>query len=154
MRRNLLLGLSLYWRLLVVSLSLSAVIVLSLLSAPVLADATYIKLKPSALYALFGVIWLASLLAQPNGIVYVVWGKRLNLPSQFWRRFTVALAMLFFALALANLFAAYLLPVEGWLQFKLLVPSASILVAPFVAAALLNRAPQPAVNGPGQGGEA
>ncbi len=136
MRRNLLLGLALYWRLLVVSLALAAVILFSLLSTPAMADVTYIKLKPTVLYALFGLVWLASLLALPNGIVYVVWGKRLNLPTQFWRKFTVALAVLFFTLALANLLAAYLLPLESWLQFKLYVPSAAILVAPFVAAAL------------------
>ena len=154
MRRKLLLGLSLYWRLLVVSLILATVIVVSILSTPLMEDITYIRLKPTVLFSLFGLVWLASLLALPNGIVYLVWGKRLNLPTQFWRKFTVALAVLFFALALANLLAIYLLSVQSWLQYKLYVPSAAILAAPFIAAAIFSRAPETAANGPARSKEA
>lgn len=149
MRRHILLGLSLYWRLLVVSTLTSAAIVLSLLSAQALSEPTYMKLKPTLLFALSGSIWLASLLATPNGIAYLVWGRRLKLSSQFWRSFTVAIGTLFFALAALNLLVAFLLPLESWLQFKLFVPSLAMLAASFGCAVALAGKSQPTGGSPG-----
>jgi len=139
MQRSLLIGLSLYWRVLVVLLLLSSVILVALQRTSPAADLTFIKLKPTFLYALYGVVWLASLFALPNGIVHLVWGKRLSLPVRFWREFTAVFAVLFFALALANLVAVYLLTVESWVQFKFFVPSVTVLVATLVAAVVLSK---------------
>jgi intracellular septation protein A len=46
----------------------------------------------------------------------------------FWRRFTVALAVLFLLLSALNLVALLALPVAQWVQLKRFVPALALLV--------------------------
>jgi intracellular septation protein A len=130
------LALSMYWRVLVVQVAL-AVVFLSLLSVTgLMSNDTFIKLKPTALFGAMAAIFIGSLASINNGLLHVVWGARLNQSPKFWRRFTVALATLLLVLSVANLFAAYSLSTENWVQYKTFVPAATLIAFSFCATTL------------------
>ena len=121
------LAFSMYWRILVLHVAL-AFVFLSLLSVTgIMSNDTFIKLKPTALFGAMAAIFIGSLASLNNGLLHVVWGARLNQSTKFWHRFTVALAALLLVLSIANLFAAYSLSTENWIQYKTFVPATALI---------------------------
>lgn len=83
-----------------------------------LHDETFIKWKPTILYALFGGILLAGQLAGRN-LVRSLLGKQLALPDAAWTQLLWAWVAFFAAMAALNLAVAYSFSTETWVNFKL-----------------------------------
>lgn len=84
-----------------------------------LRNETFIKWKPTVLYALFaGVLAVARYGFRRNPIKALM-GAHMTLPEIVWDRLNVAWAVFFATLAGVNLFVAYTFSTDVWVNFKL-----------------------------------
>jgi intracellular septation protein len=82
-----------------------------------LQDETFIKWKPTVLYALFGAILAAGRLGfGRNLIAYVMQG--ITLPDAVWTRVTWSWIAFFAAMAVANWYVAFHFSTDTWVNFK------------------------------------
>jgi intracellular septation protein A len=77
MQRHLLLAISMYWRVLLATFVFIGSEQLLLAATPLLHDLTYLRLQPTVLYGLVGVLLLATLWPIRNGLIHLLWGSRL-----------------------------------------------------------------------------
>jgi intracellular septation protein len=82
-----------------------------------LHDESFIKWKPTVLYALFGAILAVGRLAFGKNLIAAVL-KDLTLPDPVWTRMTWAWVAFFFAMAAANWYIAFHFTTETWVNFK------------------------------------
>ncbi|WP_408636157.1 hypothetical protein [Rheinheimera faecalis] len=71
---------------------------------------------------------------QPNGVTYIVFGKRLQLTDLVWRQFNLILLILLINLVWLGLAVSQLFSPELWSMYKLFVQPAILLVAPMLGA--------------------
>ena len=81
-----------------------------------LQDETFIKWKPTVLYAMFGVILAAGLALRRNLLSHVM--KGIVLPDAVWARLTWAWITFFAAMAIANWYVAFHFTTDTWVNFK------------------------------------
>lgn len=84
----------------------------------VLHDDTFIKLKPTIIYGLFGAA-LAIGLAFDKPLLQVVFDSAFNLTKEGWRRLAARWAVFFFALAVLNELVWRTQSTDVWVSFKL-----------------------------------
>jgi intracellular septation protein len=84
----------------------------------VLQDETFIKWKPTVLYWLAGVGFLAALAFGRNPIKAVM-SEGLELPAHAWTKLCVAWGLFFLFKGTLNLWVAYNFPTDTWVNFKL-----------------------------------
>ena len=97
----------------------------------VLHDATFIKVKPTIIYALFGAVLLGGLyFGKP--LLGVVFDSLFNLTEEGWRKLTWRWATFFFALAALNEIVWRNFPTDVWVEFKVF----GVVPLTFVFAAL------------------
>jgi intracellular septation protein len=96
-----------------------------------LQDETFIKLKPTIIYLLFGSVLIAGL-AAGKPLLAVVFDSVFNLTEPGWRKLTLRWALFFFALALVNEIVWRTQTTEFWLGFK----AFGVIPLTFVFAAL------------------
>ncbi len=80
-------------------------------------DKTFIMWKPTAVYALFALVLLGSVIIK-KPIMEKLMGEVLTLPHKIWVRVTVAWGLFFVAAAIGNVYVAQTLPEETWVNFK------------------------------------
>jgi intracellular septation protein len=99
-------------------LSLGVIVVFG--GATLLAhDETFIKWKPTVLYACMALaLWGGWLLAGRNFIRQLM-GKQMHMPDAAWQKLMHAWAIFFSGMALLNLWVAYHFDTETWVNFKL-----------------------------------
>jgi intracellular septation protein len=95
----------------------------------ILQDETFIKVKPTIIYLLFGSV-LAGGLAFGKPLLPVVFDAVFNLTEPGWRKLTLRWAVFFFALALINEIVWRTQSTQFWLGFK-----AAVIPLTFVFAA-------------------
>jgi len=84
----------------------------------VLHDATFIKLKPTIIYCLFGgTLLIGLLLGKP--LLGVLFEQIFHLSEEGWRKLTWRWALFFFALAVANEIVWRTQTTDFWVSFKL-----------------------------------
>lgn len=83
----------------------------------VLQDETFIKLKPTVLYALFGAVLAVGKLAFGRDLIAVLL-KDLSLPAGVWSALTWSWVAFFAAMAAANWYIAFNFATETWVNFK------------------------------------
>ena len=83
----------------------------------VLHDATFIKVKPTIIYALFGAVLLGGL-AFNKPLLGVVFDSLFHLTEEGWRKLTFRWAIFFFALAVANEIVWRNTSTNVWVDFK------------------------------------
>jgi intracellular septation protein len=84
----------------------------------VLHDDTFIKVKPTIIYALFGIVLVAGyLLDKP--FLAIVFDSMFHLDAEGWRKLTLRWAAFFFAAALLNEVVWRTQSTDFWLNFKL-----------------------------------
>ena len=83
-----------------------------------LQDETFIKLKPTIIYALFGVV-LAVGLAFDKPLLAVVFDSIFDLTNEGWRKLSARWAVFFFALAALNELVWRTQTTDFWVNFKL-----------------------------------
>lgn len=84
----------------------------------VLHDATFIKLKPTIIYLLFGGTLLVGLLLGKS-LLGVLFDQMFQLTDEGWRKLTWRWALFFFALAILNEIVWRNFSTDFWVSFKL-----------------------------------
>lgn len=96
----------------------SAVIVLAFGGMTLyLQDETFIKLKPTIVYAMFAVLLLGGLIAQ-KPVLALLFGPVFNLTDEGWRKLTLRWAVFFVAMAILNEFVWRNFSTDTWVSFK------------------------------------
>lgn len=83
-----------------------------------LQDETFIKVKPTIIYALFGAV-LAGGLATGRSLIALLFDSVFSLTAEGWRRLTIRWAMFFFAMAVLNEIVWRTQSTDFWVAFKL-----------------------------------
>jgi intracellular septation protein len=83
----------------------------------ILQDELFIKLKPTIVNVLFGLILLGGLAAGKSFLKSVL-GEAFAMTDEGWRKLTWRWAVFFFALALANEFVWRNFSTDQWVTFK------------------------------------
>jgi len=86
----------------------------------ILHDETFIKLKPTIIYALFGATLLGGYLFN-KPLLAIVFDAMFHLTEDGWRKLTLRWAVFFFALAVGNEIARHMLTTNAWAWSKLVV---------------------------------
>ncbi len=84
-----------------------------------LHNPTFIKLKPTVLYALFGVGLLVSRYGFGKNGIKALMGKQMRLPEPIWDRANFLWVAFFFFMSGLNTFVAFNYSEESWVNFKL-----------------------------------
>mgnify|MGYP001381447237 CR=1 FL=1 len=80
-------------------------------------DETFVKIKPTVMNALFGVILLGGLALRKNPLKAVL-GEALHLPPEAWRALTLRYGLFFLALAALNEAVWRTQPNDVWVLFR------------------------------------
>ncbi len=83
----------------------------------VLHDATFIKVKPTIIYALFGAVLIGGLVFN-KPLLGVVFDSLFHLTAEGWRKLTLRWAIFFFALAILNEIVWRNTSTDVWVDFK------------------------------------
>jgi intracellular septation protein len=92
---------------------------------------TFIKLKPTIIYVLFGAVLLVGL-AFGKSLLGLVFDSVFHLTAEGWRRLTLRWALFFLALAVLNEFVWRTMSTDAWVTFKVF----GVVPLTFVFAAL------------------
>jgi intracellular septation protein len=83
----------------------------------ILHDATFIKVKPTIIYALFGAVLVGGLLFN-KPLLGVVFDSLFHLSEEGWRKLTLRWAIFFFVLAVLNEIVWRNVSTDTWVSFK------------------------------------
>lgn len=84
----------------------------------VLHDDVFIKWKVTAVYTLFAIALLASQFIFKKPIIKQMLGKEISLPDGVWRNLNLAWAIFFIILGLLNVYVAFYMAQDIWVNFK------------------------------------
>jgi len=84
----------------------------------VLHNDVFIKWKVTAVYVLFAVALLASQFIFKKPIIKQMLGKEITLPDSVWNTLNIAWALFFIVLGLLNVYVAFYMAQEIWVNFK------------------------------------
>ncbi|MEG3753855.1 septation protein A [Psychromonas arctica] len=84
----------------------------------ILHDDLFIKWKVTAVYALFAIALLASQYIFKKPIIKQMLGKEITLPENVWKNLNFAWAVFFFILGLLNIYVAFYMAEDVWVNFK------------------------------------
>jgi intracellular septation protein len=104
-----------------------------------LQDETFIKLKPTIVNCLFGVILGGGLLFFRRPLLKPIFGAAFTLTDEGWRKLTVRWAAFFFVLAAVNEFMWRGFSTETWIASKMFLSFPLTLVFAFLQVPLLKR---------------
>ena len=104
-----------------------------------LQDSTFIKIKPTVVNCLFGVILGGGLLIFKRSLLKPVFGAAFSLTDEGWRKLTIRWALFFFVLAAVNEVAWRNLSDSNWSLSKVVVSFPLTLVFAFLQMPLLKR---------------
>lgn len=88
----------------------------------------FIKWKVTVIYALFAGALLISQWVMKKPLIQRMLGKELTLPQEVWSRLNVAWAVFFILCGLANIYIAFWLPQNIWVNFKVFGLTALTLI--------------------------
>lgn len=91
-------------------------------------------LWPSVFWGVISLVLVVVAAFQPNGVAYIIFGKRLQLTDLVWRQFNLILLILLINLVWLGFAASQLFSLELWSIYKLFVQPAILLVAPLLGA--------------------
>lgn len=88
----------------------------------------FIKWKVTVIYALFAIALLVSQLVMKKPLIQRMLGKEITLPEHVWAKLNVAWALFFIICGVANIYIAFWLPQDVWVNFKVFGLTAATLV--------------------------
>jgi intracellular septation protein A len=92
------------------------------------------KLWPSVFWGVISLVLVVVAAFQPNGVTYIIFGKRLQLTDHVWRQFNLILLILLINLVWLGFAASQLFSPELWSIYKLFVQPAILLLIPLLGA--------------------
>ncbi|MCB0882469.1 MAG: septation protein A [Thermoleophilia bacterium] len=98
--------------------SLGLIVVLGSLTI-YLKSETFIKWKPTLLYWAFAAVIALAPWVAGKSVLKALLGGQFTLPDEVWRRLTWAWVAFFAAMGFLNLWVAYTLSTDAWVNFKL-----------------------------------
>ncbi len=104
----------------------------------ILHDATFIKVKPTIIYALFGAVLIGGLVFN-KPLLGVVFDSMFNLTDEGWRKLTLRWALFFFVLAVLNELVWRNTSTNVWVDFKVFGVTPLTLVFGVLQVPLLKR---------------
>ena len=104
----------------------------------ILHDATFIKVKPTIIYALFGAILIGGLIFK-KPLLGVVFNSMFDLTDEGWRKLTLRWALFFFVLAVLNEIVWRNTSTNVWVDFKVFGVTPLTLVFGALQVPLLKR---------------
>lgn len=102
-------------------------------------DETFIKWKPTVLYALFAAALLLAPRFTGKNPLRAMMGSQLKLPDAIWHRLTLAWVAFFAAMGVANIAVAYSFPLDVWVNFKVFGTLAATIVFVIAQAVWVSR---------------
>jgi intracellular septation protein len=108
----------------------------------VLHDETFIKIKPTIIYSLFGLI-LAGGLVFNRSLIAVMFDQMFNLTPRGWRLLTIRWAVFFFAMAILNEAIWRTQSTDFWVAFKAFGVTPITALFAMIQFPLINRYAQP-----------
>ncbi|MDV5356812.1 septation protein A [Kosakonia sp. SMBL-WEM22] len=81
-------------------------------------DVEFIKWKVTVIYGLFATALLFSQWVMKKTLIQRMLGKELTLPDAVWSKLNIAWALFFIVCGLANIYIAFWLPFDVWVNFK------------------------------------
>ena len=108
----------------------------------VLHDETFIKIKPTIIYSLFGLI-LAGGLVFNRSLIAVMFDQMFNLTPRGWRLLTIRWAVFFFAMAVLNEIIWRTQSTDFWVAFKAFGVTPITAIFAMIQFPLINRYAQP-----------
>ncbi len=99
----------------------------------------FIKWKPTGIYWLSSVVFLASSFIGKKVIIQKMMEGNVNLPKKIWLRLNTAWAIYFLFMGALNLYVAYHYDTDIWVDFKLFGGAGCMLVFVFFQAMYLTR---------------
>lgn len=97
------------------------------------------SLWPSVFWGVISFVLVVVTAVQPNGVTYIIFGKRLQLTDLVWRQFNLILLTIFVNLVWLGFAASQLFSPELWSIYKLFVQPAILLVMPLLGAWWVNQ---------------
>ncbi len=91
-------------------------------------------LWPSVFWGVISLVLVVVTAVQPNGVTYIIFGKKLQLTDLVWRQFNLILLTIFVNLVWLGFAASQLVSPELWSIYKLVVQPAILLVVPLLGA--------------------
>lgn len=88
----------------------------------------FIKWKVTAIYGLFAAALLIGQWVMKKNLIKSMLGKEITLPDSVWSRLNLAWALFFILCGLANIYVAFWLPQNVWVNFKVFGLTALTLV--------------------------
>lgn len=82
-------------------------------------DETFIKWKPTVVYALFAVGLVVARYAMGRNLIRSMMEKQVRLPEPVWSNLNWVWVAFFIGMAALNIFVAYTFSTDLWVQFKL-----------------------------------
>jgi intracellular septation protein len=113
----------------------------------ILHDATFIKLKPTIIYTLFGTVLLTGL-ALGRPLLSIVFNEVFELTAEGWRKLTIRWALFFLAMAVLNEIVWRTQSTDFWVTFKAfgMLPLTALFAA--LQYPLVTRHELPSASGP------
>lgn len=122
------LALSLFWRILLLQVIFNLLVIVPFRHTPFIRGEVHAQWKATVLWWAFGLSLLCFHVVTRNGLVHVLWGRRLQQSDEFWKRFDLALVAFYLVLGLIVAGAWFLVPSETWLELRLAAPLALLLL--------------------------
>jgi len=107
-----------------------------------LHNETFIKIKPTIIYSLFGLI-LAGGLVFNRSLIAVMFDQMFNLTPRGWRLLTIRWALFFFAMAVLNEIIWRTQSTDFWVAFKAFGVTPITAIFAMIQFPLINRYAQP-----------
>lgn len=99
----------------------------------------FIKWKVTVIYVLFAGALLISQLVLKKPLIQRMLGKELTLPDSVWSRLNLAWAAFFLVCGLANIYVAFWLPQDFWVNFKVFGLTALTLIFTLISGVYIYR---------------
>ncbi|MBS0847212.1 septation protein A [Citrobacter sp. JGM124] len=103
----------------------------------------FIKWKVSIIYALFAIALLFTQYVMKKLLIQGLLGKEITLPAEVWARLNVAWALFFIVCGLLNIYVAFWLSEDIWINFKVFGLTALMLVFTLLSGVYIYRHMQP-----------
>ena len=124
---------AIYWRFLLAVIIVFLLTVSAVNFLPILQSVPNPRYHPSVFWLVASAIAMASSQLTSQGLIFVFFGKRMQMSPVFWGRLTSYFFGLFASLAALALFAQAVLPPTFWGAYKLYFQPIVLILAPLVA---------------------